>query len=68
MRRRLRSHLYASAHNLEDLEPAFLHNASEFWVHKAKLEGKDLHIIGRGEPSAAIEPVSRTAKAAKKAA
>jgi inorganic pyrophosphatase len=63
----LKSHLYASAQNLNDLEPAFLENVSQFWVNKAKLEGKSFRIIGRGEPSAAIELVRRGAKMAKKA-
>jgi inorganic pyrophosphatase len=62
------SHLYASARKLDDLEPAFVENVSQFWIHKAKLEGKDFRIVGRGEPSAAIELVRRAAKAAKKAA
>lgn len=64
----LKSHLYASAKNLDDLEPAFLENVSQFWINKAKLEGKSFTIVGRGEPSAAIELVRRSAKLAKKAA
>ena len=64
----LKSHLYASAKNLDDLEPTFLENVSQFWINKAKLEGKSFTILGRGEPSAAIELVRRSAKLAKKAA
>jgi inorganic pyrophosphatase len=64
----LKSHLYASAKNLDDLEPAFLDNVSQFWINKAKLEGKSFRILGRGEPSAAVELVRRGAKMAKKAA
>jgi inorganic pyrophosphatase len=62
------AHLYASARNLGDLEPAFLENVSQFWIDKARREGKDFRVIRLGEPSAAIELVRRTAKAAKKAA
>jgi inorganic pyrophosphatase len=64
----LKSHLYASAKTLDDLEPAFLENVSQFWIHKAKLEGKSFRVIGRGEPSVAIELVRRGVKKAKKAA
>ena len=64
----LKSHLYASAKNLEDLEPAFLENVSQFWLDKAKREGKSFKIISRGEPSAAIELARKSAKTAKKAA
>jgi inorganic pyrophosphatase len=64
----LRSHLYASAKTLDDLEPVFLENVSQFWINKAKLEGKSFKIVGRGGPSAAIELVRRSAKMAKKAA
>jgi inorganic pyrophosphatase len=64
----LKSHLYASAKNLDDLEPTFLQNVSRFWENKAKLEGKTFKVIGRGEPTAAIELVRRGEKAARKAA
>ncbi|HEY7900364.1 MAG TPA: inorganic diphosphatase [Caulobacteraceae bacterium] len=64
----LKSHLYASAKNLGDLEPAFVENVGQFWINKAKLEGKTFKIVGHGEPSAAIELVRRAAKIAKKAA
>jgi inorganic pyrophosphatase len=57
-----------AAKNLDDLKPAFLENVSQFWINKAKLEGKTFKIVGHGEPSAAIEFVRRTARAAKKAA
>jgi hypothetical protein len=50
------------------LEPAFLDNVSQFWINKAKLEGKSFRSIGRGEPSAAIELVRQAARKAKKVA
>ena len=63
----LHSHLYASAQNLEDLEPAFLKNISQFWINKASLEGKAFRVLGHGGPPAAIELVRRGVRAAKKA-
>ena len=57
------SRLHASATDLGDLEPVFLDNVSQFWINKARLEGKDLQIIGRGGPSLAIELVRQTTTA-----
>jgi inorganic pyrophosphatase len=56
------SRLHASARDLGDLEPAFLDNVSQFWINKAKLEGKGLEIIGRGGPSVAIDMIQRTTR------
>jgi inorganic pyrophosphatase len=64
----LHAHLYASAKNLDDLEPTFLENVAQFWVNKARLEGKSFRVLGHGEPAAAIEIVRRSGRAAKKAA
>jgi hypothetical protein len=44
----------------QDLEPGLLREVCMSWVHKATREGKEFRIIGRGDPSAAVELAGRT--------
>jgi inorganic pyrophosphatase len=60
--------LFAGAKTIEDLEPAFLENLGQFWINKAKLEGRMFRMLGAKGPRTAVELVRRSAKAAKKAA
>jgi inorganic pyrophosphatase len=59
------SHLYAGISTVDDLEPSFIRYLSEFWINKAKLEGKTFRVLKVSEPAAAIALVRQTAKVAK---
>lgn len=62
------SHLYAGVKTPADLPESFLDHLNQFWVNKAKLEGKDFRVLGVRDPVVAIDLVAKAAKAAKTAA
>ena|SRR5579871_3553434 len=62
------SYLYAGVKNPDDLPDTFIDHLSQFWVNKAKLEGKRFKVLRVGEPAEAIELVRHGAKVLKKAA
>ena len=61
------SRLYEKVQTPGDLGEPFIKNLVEFWVNKAKLEGKTFECLGLGGPPAARQLVAKGAKAAKKA-
>jgi inorganic pyrophosphatase len=60
------SHLYAGISTASDLEPTFIRHLSEFWINKAKLEGKTFRVLNVSDPAAAIALVRQAAKIAKR--
>jgi inorganic pyrophosphatase len=60
------SHLYAHIRSASELERPFIDHLSDFWVHKAKLEGASFNILGVKDAPAAITRVVKAAKVAKK--
>jgi inorganic pyrophosphatase len=60
------SHLYASIHSASDLEPSFVGHLSDFWIHKARLDGKSFKVLGIKDAPAAIAMVVKAAKVARK--
>jgi inorganic pyrophosphatase len=62
------SYLYAGIRGPEDLDPTFIAHLSDFWINKAKLEGKRFKVLEVGGPETAIGLVRRCAKTAKQTA
>ena len=61
------SHLYAEVKTPADLPESFLEHLNQFWVNKAKLEGKDFRVLGVRDPVVGVDLVDKAAKAAKSA-
>lgn len=61
------SFLYAPIRSAEDLEQQFVDHLADFWVHKARLEGKEFRVLRVSGPDAAIRLVRKTGKVAKAA-
>jgi inorganic pyrophosphatase len=59
------SHLYAGVKTPADLPDSFIEHLNQFWIQKAKLEGKDFKVLGVREPTVAIDLVREASKAAK---
>lgn len=56
------SHLYARIGTAADLDPTFVRHLSEFWINKARLEGKSFRILGVRGPAQATALVRQSAK------
>lgn len=61
------SHLYARIREASDLEPAFIGHLAEFWINKARLEGKIFRVLSVRNVASAISLVRQATKTAKKA-
>jgi inorganic pyrophosphatase len=59
------SHLYAGVKTPADLPGAFIEHLNQFWIQKAKLQGKEFRVLGVRDPVVAIDLVHKAAKAAK---
>jgi inorganic pyrophosphatase len=60
------SRLYAKVEKPGDVGDGFIDNLVEFWVNKAKLEGKVFRCLGVTASERAIDLIKGSAKAAKK--
>jgi inorganic pyrophosphatase len=57
--------LYAGVRTIEDFAPTFLESLSQFWINKAKLEGKIFRVLDTEGPLAAVAAVRQSANAAR---
>jgi inorganic pyrophosphatase len=60
------SRLYEKVHEAGDLGDGFIRNLVDFWVSKARLEGKRFTCLGVGKPDEAVKLVEQASQAAKK--
>lgn len=60
------SRLYAKVQTPDDLGDEYVTNLVDFWINKAKLEGKQFHCLGVEGPDKAVEAVKAAAEALKK--
>jgi inorganic pyrophosphatase len=59
------SHLYGNIQTIGELDSRFLHHLSDFWVNKAKLEGKSFKLLDVKDGPTAVALVHTTGKHAK---